>query len=47
MVKFGTGGWRALIGDEFTKFNITRLAQAMADYIWKNSKDEELSLIHI
>lgn len=27
MVKFGTGGWRAIIGDEFTKANI-RLAAA-------------------
>ncbi len=45
MIKFGTGGWRALIGDEFTKFNITRLAQAMSDYIWKNSKDEEQSVV--
>ena len=22
MVKFGTGGWRAIIGEEFTKENI-------------------------
>jgi len=31
MVKFGTGGWRAIIGDEFTKANIQLLAQAMCD----------------
>ena len=29
MVKFGTGGWRAIIGDEFTKANIQILAKAM------------------
>ncbi len=31
MVKFGTGGWRAIIGDEFIKSNITQVAQAVAD----------------
>lgn len=30
MIKFGTGGWRAVIGDEFTKANIQILAKAMA-----------------
>lgn len=29
MVKFGTGGWRAVIGDEFIKSNIQLLAKAM------------------
>lgn len=31
MVKFGTGGWRAIIGDEFTKANIQLLAKAMCN----------------
>lgn len=31
MIKFGTGGWRAIIGDEFTKENIQILSQAIAD----------------
>ena len=30
MIKFGTGGWRAVIGDEFTKANIQILAEAIA-----------------
>ena len=30
MVQFGTGGWRAVIGEEFTKANIQILAMAMA-----------------
>ena len=25
MIKFGTGGWRAIIGDDFTKQNIQTL----------------------
>ena len=29
MVHFGTGGWRAIIGDEFTRANIQILAKAM------------------
>lgn len=31
MIKFGTGGWRAVIGDEFTKANIQLLAKAMSN----------------
>lgn len=30
MIKFGTGGWRAVIGDGFTKENVQILAQAMS-----------------
>lgn len=31
MIEFGTGGWRAVIGDGFTKENIQILARALAD----------------
>ena len=31
MIKFGTGGWRAIIGEDFTKANIQILAKAMSD----------------
>ena len=30
MIEFGTGGWRAVIGDRFTKANIRRVAAAVA-----------------
>ena len=30
MIKFGTGGWRAVIGDEFTRANIQILAKALS-----------------
>ncbi len=30
MIEFGTGGWRAIIGDVFTKANIRRVACALA-----------------
>lgn len=31
MIKFGTGGWRAIIGDDFTKANIQVLAKALVN----------------
>ena len=31
MIKFGTGGWRALIGEDFTKANVQILSQAIAE----------------
>lgn len=31
MIKFGTGGWRAIIGDDFTKANIQLLAKGLCD----------------
>lgn len=30
MIRFGTGGWRAVIGDEFTRANIQLLAKALS-----------------
>ena len=38
MIRFGTGGWRAIIGDEFTKQNIRILAKALAEKM----KDEHV-----
>ena len=31
MIKFGTGGWRAIIGEDFTKSNIQILAKAIRE----------------
>ncbi|MGF1872769.1 phosphoglucomutase/phosphomannomutase family protein [Photobacterium indicum] len=31
MIQFGTGGWRALIGEEFTRENVRLVAQALAN----------------
>lgn len=38
MLKFGTGGWRAIIGEEFTSDNVTLLAQAIALYVKEKQK---------
>ncbi|MBE6830519.1 MAG: phosphoglucomutase/phosphomannomutase family protein, partial [Ruminococcaceae bacterium] len=37
MIKFGTGGWRAVIGEEFTKANVQLLTAAIAGKL----KDQE------
>jgi len=37
---FGTGGWRALIAEDFTKSNVQILAQAIADDMKSKSWDE-------
>lgn len=41
MIKFGTGGWRAVIGDEFTKSNIQLLAKAMCNKMKAEGKTEK------
>ncbi|MBO4559757.1 MAG: phosphoglucomutase/phosphomannomutase family protein [Lachnospiraceae bacterium] len=41
MIKFGTGGWRAVIGDEFTKENLQILARAMCDKMKSEKVAEE------
>lgn len=41
MIKFGTGGWRAVIGDEFTKANIQLLARAMSDKMKAEGRAEQ------
>ena len=41
MIKFGTGGWRAIIGDEFTKENICILARAIADKMIQEQVDKK------
>lgn len=41
MIKFGTGGWRAVIGDEFIKSNIQLLAKAMCDKMKAEGKTEK------
>ncbi|MEG2350309.1 MAG: phosphoglucomutase/phosphomannomutase family protein, partial [Hungatella sp.] len=41
MIKFGTGGWRAIIGDEFTRANIQRLSKALADKMKDEGVEEQ------
>ncbi|MBQ7779650.1 MAG: phosphoglucomutase/phosphomannomutase family protein [Clostridia bacterium] len=39
-ILFGTGGWRAIIGDEFTRENIERVAQGVCDLMIEENKTE-------
>lgn len=41
MIKFGTGGWRAVIGDEFIKTNIQILARAMCEKMKQENKTDK------
>ena len=41
MIHFGTGGWRAIIGDEFTKQNIQIFAKALADKMIDEKVDNQ------
>lgn len=40
MIQFGTGGWRAIIGENFTKDNIIKVAQSLADLMKKEGVAE-------
>lgn len=41
MIQFGTGGWRAVIGDGFTRENITRVAAALARRMKREGVEKE------
>ena len=40
LVTFGTGGWRAIIGEGFTMHNVRRLSQALANEITRQGTEE-------
>ena len=44
MIRFGTGGWRAIIGDAFTKANVRLLCQGLAN-LMKQEKVAETGII--
>jgi phosphomannomutase/choline kinase len=40
LVTFGTGGWRAIIGEGFTMHNVRRLCQALANEITRRGQEK-------
>ena len=40
LVTFGTGGWRAIIGEGFTMHNVRRLSQAVANQITRQGTED-------
>ncbi len=45
MIKFGTSGWRAIMGEEFTFQNVRLVVQAIANYLKKKSEDKKISVL--
>ncbi len=43
MISFGTGGWRAIIGDGFTRANIRLIAAALARRIQREKSEAKRS----
>jgi phosphomannomutase/CTP:molybdopterin cytidylyltransferase MocA len=41
LVTFGTGGWRAIIGEGFTMHNVRRLSQALANGITRRAQEKK------
>ena len=41
MIRFGTGGWRAIIGDDFIHENISRLSYAMSCFVKESAGQED------
>lgn len=46
MIKFGTGGWRAIIAEDFTFYNVRLVAKAMAYYLKENNFKKEVIVGH-
>lgn len=46
MIKFGTGGWRAIIAEDFTFYNVKLVAKAMAAYIKENNFKRKVVVGH-
>ncbi len=47
MIRFGTGGWRAIIGEDFIKSNIELLSKALAMFIHETLKEGDKAKIVI
>ena len=45
-IKFGTDGWRAIIGKDFTVDNVARVTEAVSKYLLKTHKDPMVVLGH-
>jgi phosphoglucomutase len=45
MIKFGTSGWRAVMGEEFTFANVRIVVQAIANYLKKRFPGRPISVV--
>ena len=44
MIKFGTGGFRGVIGEDFTKRNVQLVVQALCDIIREDGSDKPVAV---
>ena len=40
-IKFGTGGWRAIVGEDFTYENVCRIAQGISQYMIETNQNDK------
>lgn len=45
-IKFGTDGWRAIIAQEYTVYNVARVAQGLADWLNKKGSNNTVVVGH-
>ena len=45
MIRFGTGGWRAIIGDDFTRENVQLVATGILKYAKETGKTDKPIII--
>jgi phosphoglucomutase len=45
MIRFGTNGWRAIMGEEFTFDNVRLVIQAIADYLHRTFPGRAISVV--
>lgn len=45
MIKFGTSGWRAVMGEEFTFHNVRVVVQAAANFLLERYPDQPVSIV--
>jgi len=45
MIKFGTSGWRAIMGEQFTFQNVRLVVQAIASFVNKKFPNEKISVV--
>lgn len=39
-IKFGTDGWRAIIAQDFTEYNVARVAQGLATWLYNTRQNQ-------
>jgi phosphomannomutase len=45
-IKFGTDGWRAIIAQDFTVYNVARVSQGLADWLLKRGAEPKVVVGH-